>query len=58
MKDKNIRNFEHTSEEKSTKKYYDKTYNLGEIESLYYIIEPFSEYDWPAHTMLSFWFKN
>ena len=55
---KNIRNFSHLSEKKWESNYYDNTFNLDEVESLYYIIEPFSEYDWPAHTMLSFWFSD
>ena len=55
---KNIRNFEYTTEDDYEIWYYDNKYNIGEIESVYYIIEPFSDYDWPAHTMLSFGFKN
>ena len=55
---KNIRNFKYNSEEDYVIWYYDNSYNLNEIESVYYIIEPFSDYDWPAHTMLSFWFEN
>lgn len=55
---KNVRNFNHISKTESIPWYYDEQYNLDEIESLYYIIEPFSEYDWPAHTMLSFGFVD
>ena len=55
---KNVRNFKHISETKSIPGYYDETYDLDKIESLYYIIEPFSDYDWPAHTMLSFGFSD
>ena len=55
---KNVRNFEHISETKSIAAYYDSIYDIEKIESLYYIIEPFSDYDWPAHTMLSFGFSN
>ena len=55
---KNVRNFKHISETESIAWYYDETYDLDKIESLYYIIEPFSDYDWPAHTMLSFWFSD
>ena len=54
---KNIRNFKYKSVDDYEVSYYEKKFNLDEIESLYYIIEPFSEIDWPAHTMLSFWFK-
>ena len=54
---KNVRNFTHISTEEHTEDYYDEIYNLDEIESVYYIIEPFSDYDGPAHTMLSFGFS-
>ncbi len=55
---KNIRNFSHISENRWETDYYDNTFDLDRIESLYYIIEPFSDYDWPAHTMLSFGFSD
>ena len=55
---KDIRNFKYNSITDYEVWYYDKSYDLDKIESVYYIIEPFSEYDWPAHTMLSFWFED
>ena len=55
---KNIRNFEYETTTKYSVNYYDREFNLDEIKSLYYIIEPFSSFDWPAHTMMSFWFEN
>lgn len=55
---KNIRNFKYFSEDNYEANYYDENYDLDKIESLYYIIEPFSEYNWPAHTMFSFWFTD
>ena len=55
---KNIRNFSHITEKKWKSNYYNNTFDLDKIESLYYIIEPFSDYDWPAHTMLSFGFSD
>ncbi len=55
---KNLRNFSHETVTKWEKKYYDEVFDLEKIESLYYIIEPFSDYDWPAHTMLSFGFSD
>ena len=54
----NIRNFKYNSEVDYEIWYYNKKYKISELESVYYIIEPFSDYDWPAHTMLSFWFKD
>jgi Domain of unknown function (DUF4105) len=38
--------------------YYNDTFDLMEIEKVYYIITPFSDKDGPAHTMLSFSFSG
>lgn len=53
-----LRSFEYNSTTDFKALLYDENYDLKKIESLYYIIEPFSEFDWPAHTMLSFWFSD
>lgn len=55
---KNVRNYKYNTTTNYVPWYYDKIYATDEIESLYYIIEPFSTNDWPAHTMLSFWFSG
>lgn len=55
---KNIRNLSYITANEYEVNYYDKLYNLDTLESVYYIIEPFWNYDWPAHTMLSFWFSD
>jgi len=55
---KNIRNFKYKTISDYKVDYYNKSFDLSGIESMYYIIEPFSKNDWPAHTMVSFWFKN
>jgi hypothetical protein len=55
---KNVRNFQYKTTTDFTSGYYNRTYNLDEIESVYYIIEPFSKMDGPAHTMLSFGFSG
>lgn len=55
---KNIRNFDYKTTNDYIVNYYDKDFDLEKIDSLYYIIEPFSSYDWPAHTMMSFGFSN
>lgn len=55
---KNIRNFQYNTLSEYRVLYYDKTYDLNNINSLYYIIEPFSKFDWPAHTMMSFGFSD
>lgn len=55
---KNIRNFQYKTANDYEVSYYDRVYDLEKIDSVYYIVEPFSDYDWPAHTMLSFWFED
>ena len=55
---KNIRNFNHLSLEEYEKDCYDSEFDLEKVNSIYYIVEPFSNYDWPAHTMLSFGFSD
>ena len=54
----NIRNFSYNTPDDYIASYYDQTFNLNTVESLYYIIEPFSNIDGPAHTMLSFGFSD
>lgn len=55
---KNMRDFEYSSENEYIEKYYDKKINIDDLQSLDYIIEPFSDFDGPAHTMFSFGLKN
>ncbi len=55
---KNVRNFKHITETKREKDYYDREYDLSKLDKVYYIVEPFSNFDWPAHTMLSFEFSD
>ena len=54
---KNIRNFSYTSGHTYTPSYYDKTYNIDELESVDFIVEPLAEIA-VAHTFLSFGFEN
>lgn len=54
---KNIRNFSYTSEHTYTPSYYDKTYNIDELKSVDFIVEPLAEIA-VAHTFLSFGFEN
>jgi hypothetical protein len=55
---KNIRNFTYTSTTEYTPWYYNTTYNINDIERVYFIVEPFSTKDGPAHTMFSFSFSG
>jgi hypothetical protein len=55
---KNMRNFQYSSESEYEVNYYNQNININDIDNLYYIIEPFSDYDGPAHTMFSFGLNN
>ena len=55
---KNVRNHQWTSDKEFVPGYYDEVYDLNKIETLYYMIVPFSNFDGPAHTMLSFGFSD
>lgn len=54
----NIRDFQYRSTTDYDPRYTSETYDLDKIESLYFVIEPFSTFDGPAHTMLSFGFSD
>lgn len=53
-----MRNHLWSTEKNFIPQYYDERYNLDEIESVHYIIVPFSDRVGPAHTMLSFTFSG
>jgi hypothetical protein len=55
---KNMRDFKYSWETEYEINYYDKQINITELKSLDYIIEPFSDFDGPAHTMFSFGLNN
>ncbi len=54
----NIRNFKYSSETSYEKAYYDKTFQLDDLEKVYFVVEPFSDFAGAAHTFLSFEFTN
>ncbi|MDP2593258.1 MAG: DUF4105 domain-containing protein [bacterium] len=53
---KNIRNFSYENVQNYTPNYYDKTFNLDEIKSVDFIVEPFSGL--AAHTFVAFGFED
>lgn len=56
---KNIRNFRYDITEKNNKiGYYDKVYNLNEISRAWFVVVPFKEKDYAAHTFLAFEFVD
>lgn len=54
----NIRDHQWISEKEFVPRYFDASYNISDIEKMYYIITPFSDRDGPAHTMFSFTFSG
>lgn len=54
----NVRNFTYVNTSLYTPAYYNQTYNLSELNSVWYIVEPFAEWAGSAHTFLSFGFKD
>ena len=54
-----VRNFSYTAEEKFTPAYEDRAYDLNTLESVWFVVTPFSTH-WrgPAHTFVSFGFAD
>jgi hypothetical protein len=54
----NIRNFSYTTKSNYTSNYYNNTLDINKLDSLWYIVEPFSNFGGTAHTFLSFGFEE
>jgi len=54
----NIRNFTYQNTTNYEINYYNKTFNLSKLNSMNYIVEPFSDWGGSAHTFFSFEFDN
>ncbi len=54
----NVRNFKYTSVSDYSPAYYTRTYDMGKIKSVDYIVEPFGDFSGAAHTFLSFGFEG
>src|SRR3989344_30842 len=55
---KNIRNFTYRTTSEYIPDYYDKTFDLDQIKSVDFMVEPFSTNPVAAHTLLSFGFDD
>ena len=57
---KDIRDFRNVTADSVTQHYYDASFDLGEIESLWFVLSIFHEDEFrgPAHSMLSFGFED
>ncbi|MFL5571837.1 MAG: DUF4105 domain-containing protein, partial [Gemmatimonadaceae bacterium] len=54
---RNIRNFRYTSTDRYTPAYYDKTFDLRQLDSVWFFVEPFGRMG-AAHTFVSFGFGD
>lgn len=54
---RNVRNFTYRSTTDYTPDWYDRTYDLRRLDSLWFVVEPFDQYG-AAHTFVSFGFDD
>ena len=52
----NVRNFDYASVTDMRPRWDDRTYDLHQLQSVWFVVEPFSSIRGPAHTFLSFGF--
>jgi hypothetical protein len=55
---RNVRNTRYRSTTDYDVQWEDRTYDLGRLESVWFMVEPFSGWRGPAHTLLSFGFGD
>jgi len=55
---RNVRDFDYKSTKEWTARWEDRTYDLREVQSVWFAVEPFGSFTGPAHTFLSFGFKD
>lgn len=53
-----IRNAEYSAPDRYTLAYYDRSFDLASITSVWYMVEPFGDRKGPAHTLVSFGFRD
>jgi hypothetical protein len=54
----NIRNCSYVTPDDFTVAHYDKTFDLRELDSAHFMVEPFSGFEGSAHTLLTFGFRD
>lgn len=55
---RNVRNFDYQSTDRWTPHWEDRQYDLAQLESAWFIVEPFGDVRGPAHTFVSFGFRD
>jgi hypothetical protein len=53
---RNVRNFDYHSTDRFTPRWDDRTFDLRQLDSVWFVVEPFGEYEGLAHTFVSFGF--
>lgn len=53
-----VRNFDYRSIDDYTPRYYDRTYDLRQLDSAWFVVEPFGGFAGAAHTFVTFGFAN
>ena len=55
---RNVRNFDYQAVDRWTERWEDRTYDLDSLNSVWFVVEPFSDVRGPAHTFVSFGFGD
>ena len=53
-----VRNFRYAGADRFTPAWYDKTYDLRRLDSVWFVVEPFGSLEGLAHTFVSFGFAG
>ena len=54
----NVRNFDYQAIDRWTPRWEDRRYDLSQLESAWFVVEPFGDMRGPAHTFVSFGFSD
>lgn len=55
---RNVRNFDYRTTEQWTARWEERAYDLSQVESAWFVVEPFGDVRGPAHTFVSFGFRD
>lgn len=55
---RNIRNFKYASETEYEPAWYDKTFDLSDLDRAWFVVEPFGSFEGAAHTFVTFGFAD
>ena len=55
---RNVRNFDYRATDQWTPRWEEREYDLSQLESAWFVVEPFGDVRGPAHTFVSFGFRD